>query len=245
MRLNTDTYIKFLQALREKSASTQHVYTAAVLKFYKFNRAGDLIELQEATQCHRHKTQNKVVRFDHGAVEKVITHCESLRPDSSSALKTLENLRDRALVLTLADTGLKISEACALKLGDMDWKEQRAILGQENNDAVVRFSRRAVRALTEYLEARASVVQNSQVPYAAQPLFAPHDRSASKKMRPITTSRRPLPHPSHPARDRRVLHLTVNRTLRCAAPEYPDRSPPGWAHALPFPHPLAFPASPG
>jgi integrase/recombinase XerC len=185
--LNTATYIKFLQALREKSASTQRVYTTAVLKFYKFNRAGDLIELQEATQRYRHKTQNRVVRFDRDAVGKVITHCESLGPDSSSVRKTLVNLRDRAFVLTLADTGLRISEACALKLGDMDWKEQRAIISKGNSEVIVRFSRRSLQALTEYLAARAPVEPDSRVPYSAQPLFARHDIRASKKIHPITS----------------------------------------------------------
>ena len=34
--LSTATYIEFLASLRDKSSSTQRVYTTAVLKFYKF-----------------------------------------------------------------------------------------------------------------------------------------------------------------------------------------------------------------
>jgi site-specific recombinase XerD len=175
--LNTSTYIDFLQSLQAKSSSTQRVYTTAVLKFYRFCKAGNLTELQEATQHYRRKSANKVVRFNREIVEKVIT---------TSSRKTLENLRDRAFVLTLADTGLRISEACLLKRGDIDWKERHAILSQSSSEAIVRFSNRAIRALTEYLDARAHVEPNSRVPPAAQPLFARHDIRASKKIRPIT-----------------------------------------------------------
>ena len=89
-------------------------------------------------------------------------------------------------MLTLADTGLRISEACLLKRGDMDWKDQRAMLSQSNNDAAIRFSNRSIGALTEYIEARAHVEPNSRVPQAVQPLFARHDIRASKRIRPIT-----------------------------------------------------------
>lgn len=184
--LSTDIYIKFLTAIKDKSPSTQRVYTTAVLKFYKFCKARNLAELQEVTQHFKRKSANKVVRFNRAAVEKVIAYCASLGIDSSSFLKTLEKLRDRAFVLTLADTGLRISEACLLKRGDMDWDEQRATLRQSNSDAVVRFSNRSIRALTEYLKVRTHVEQNSRLPHADQPLFARHDIRASKKIRPIT-----------------------------------------------------------
>ena len=112
----------------------------------------------------------------------------SLNGDSSSSpLETLEALRDRAFVLTLADTGLRISEACSLKRGDIDWLEQRAvIIGKGDKQAVVYFSNRCIQALKAYLHARANVEPNSRIPLGSQPLFARHDIRASKKIRPIT-----------------------------------------------------------
>ena len=127
------------------------------------------------------------MRFNRENVEKVIVYCESLSEHTSpSPLKSLEALRDRAFVLTLVDTGLRISEACSLKCGDIDWNEQRAILSQDDNEAVVRFSNRSIRALNQYLDARKHVDRISQVPQTSQPLFARHDIRASKKIRPIT-----------------------------------------------------------
>src|SRR5258706_2122218 len=95
--LNTETYIKFLVSLKDKSASTQVVYTTAVIKFYKFCKAGDSVELREATEHYTHKQGQKVVRFNREAVDQVVNYCASLNGN-------LEALRDRAFVLTLVHT---------------------------------------------------------------------------------------------------------------------------------------------
>jgi site-specific recombinase XerD len=186
--LNTATYVEFLASLQNKSPSTQRVYTTAVLGFYRFCKAGNLIDLQEATQYYKRRSGNRVVNFNRDAVEKVIAYCESLTGDTSPSLSTkLEALRDRAFVLTLADTGLRISEACSLKRGDIDWNEKRGFLvGQSDKQTVVRFSNRSIQALTQYLSTRSAVEPNSQKPPSSQPLFTRHDIRASKKIKPIT-----------------------------------------------------------
>ncbi len=184
--LTTEAYKKFLVTLKSKSPSTQRVYTTAVRKFYAFCKAGNPVELKEATDHSTRKQGRRIVNFNREAVEQVIRHCEALQGDDSSRA-SLEALRDRAFVLTLADTGLRISEACALKRGDIDWLEQRAvIIGKGDKQAVVRFSNRAVEALKVYLHARSSVEPNSRKPLASQPLFARHDIRASRTIRPIT-----------------------------------------------------------
>jgi len=187
--LNTTAYIEFLISLQNKSASTQRVYTTAVLKFYKFCKAGNWTELQEATQQYKRKSGKRIVNFNRDAVERVIAYCESLTETTSTSTgAVLEALRDRAFVLTLADTGLRISEACLLKCGDIDWIEKRGIItGQTDKQSVIRFSNRSIRALQEYLHARSSVEPNSQKSPVSQPLFARHDIRASKNIRPITS----------------------------------------------------------
>lgn len=178
--LTTETYRTFLESIKSKSPSTKRVYTTAVRKFYAFYKAGDWFDMKEATDHYTRHQGKRIVNFNREAVEQVIAHCKSLDGD-------LEALRDRAFVLTLADTGLRISEACALKRNDIDWLEQRSIIiGKGDKQAVIRYSNRSIAALKAYLHARSTVEPNSRIPLGSQPLFARHDIRASKKIRPIT-----------------------------------------------------------
>ena len=60
--LNTNTYVKFLVSLKQKSPSTQMVYTTAVLNFYAFCKVGNWAELKEATA---HKNIQVTQRYAH------------------------------------------------------------------------------------------------------------------------------------------------------------------------------------
>jgi len=186
--LNLETYTKFLVSIKSKSPATKRVYTTAVRKFYAFHKAWNPDELKEATEHYTRAHGKRIVNFNREAVETVIAYCESLRAASGSTPReNLEALRDRAFVLTLVDTGLRISEACSLKRGDIDWLEQRSIIiGKGDKQAVVYYSNRCIEALKAYLHARANVEPNSRTPLGSQPLFARHDIRASKKIRPIT-----------------------------------------------------------
>lgn len=180
--LTMENYTKFLHALRDLSPTTQRQYRTAVRNLYNFIGVGDTAKM-DATDRHYISLQGeRLVNFDQEAIERVIQYCEGLTGD-------LLALRDKSFILTLADTGLRISEACALKRGDIDWREQRAvIIGKGNKQAVVRFSNRAIAAIKEYLQARAGVDTNSRSPLASQPVFARHDKSASKKIKRVVPS---------------------------------------------------------
>ena len=89
--------------------------------------------------------------------------------------------------MTLADTGLRVHEACNMRRGDLDRNEQKAIVkGKGNREAVVRFSQRSLQALKDYLDARAKLDGSSGRQLASLPLFARHDKGAGKKVKPIT-----------------------------------------------------------
>jgi integrase len=98
-------------------------------------------------------------------------------------------MRDKAFIITLGDTGLRVHEACNLKRGDIDWNEGKAlIIGKGNRQAIVRFSRRSQKALKEYIQARGELDGKSGKSLGALPLFARHDKGAGFKVKPITTT---------------------------------------------------------
>ncbi len=92
-------------------------------------------------------------------------------------------------MITLADTGLRVHEACNLRRGDVEWHESRAIvIGKGNKEAILRFSKRAIKALQDYLNARAELDGRGGKPLASLPVFARHDKAAGKKVKPISTT---------------------------------------------------------
>ncbi|MDO8754973.1 MAG: tyrosine-type recombinase/integrase, partial [Anaerolineales bacterium] len=180
--LNAETFETFLSAIKDFSPSTKQIWRSAVLGLYTFSKSGDLAEIRGIIKHYTRKQGKRMVNFNREAVEQVIEYCSQLSGD-------LPALRDRAFVLTLADTGLRISEACALKRGDIDWLEARAIIiGKGDKQAVIRFSDRSIQVMREYHTACASIEPNTRLPLKSQPVFARHDIRASKKIKPISAS---------------------------------------------------------
>ena len=107
--------------------------------------------------------------------------------DEELSSAKLRAYRDRAFLLTLADTGLRVHEACKLRRGDIDWNEGRAVvIGKGDKQAVVRFTSRALQSIKDYLSQRATLDGNSGKQLSSLPLFARHDKGAGKKVKPMT-----------------------------------------------------------
>lgn len=180
--LTMDNFVVFLRSIKHLSPATKNQYKTAVIKLYEYHKAADPFELRSIAKHYIRSAKTPLPIFDRDAIEKVISYCDGLRKD-------LIDLRDRAFILTLSDTGLRLSEACSLKRGDVDWREQRAfIVGKGAKPAKVMFSNRSTEALKLYLSERANVEPDSRKPLASQPLFARHDISASKTVKPIKPS---------------------------------------------------------
>ena len=80
-------------------------------------------------------------------------------------------------------------EACNLRRGDLDWQEGKAvIIGKGNQEAIVRFSSRAMNALKDYLNSRAEIDGAIGRALSSLPIFARHDLGAGKRVEPISTT---------------------------------------------------------
>jgi integrase/recombinase XerC len=132
----------------------------------------------------------RLPQFPRDSIDQIVANLIDLKGgEYEDETARMRDLRDRAFLITLADTGLRVHEACGLRRGDLDWNEGRAIIiGKGNKQAVVRFSQRSILALRDYLNVRARLDGVSGRPLAALPLFARHDKGAGKKVKPITTA---------------------------------------------------------
>ncbi len=185
----------FALALKDKSPATERLYLIATAGFYEYLAAERLASpnLPRVRMLIRQRARRpgqRLPQFPHNDIEIVLDYANNIAINrTGDATEHLRDLRDRAFLLTLADTGLRVHEACALLRGNLDWNEGKAmIIGKGDRQAMVRFSRRAISALRDYLAARAALDGASGRPLASLPLFARHDRGAGKKIKPITTA---------------------------------------------------------
>lgn len=212
MELTEDAVSWFAQDLKDYSPATEQLYLTALAGFYEFLVAEQLavINLPRVRLLIHHRSRKPGLRlpqFPQGYIEQIINYAINLANDCVAlAIDRLINLRDRAFILTLADTGLRVHEACQLKRGDLDWNEHKAlVIGKGNRQAVVRFSGRSIKALKDYLNARLELDGASHRPLASLPLFSRHDKGAGKKIKPIST--------------RTGQNIIARRTLEAIGPE--------------------------
>jgi site-specific recombinase XerD len=185
----------FISSLKNYSPSTEQLYLTAVMGFFEFVVSEKLsdINLPRLRLLMKHRVRKpgqRLPQFPQENIDRMLEYAEALKTTPSETdQERLRNLRDRAFLLTLADTGLRVHEACNLRRGDLDWNEGHAIVvGKGNRQAVVRFSRRAQQAIKDYLDARFSLDGTSGRPLASLPIFARHDKGAGNKVSPITTA---------------------------------------------------------
>jgi len=196
----TEDAITWLAAhLKVYASATETLYITAVKGFYEYLSAERIadVNLPRLRLLIRQRTRRPGIRlpqFPADDIERLLRHISDpatipvYTGDDSENLR-LREMRDRAFMLTLADTGLRVHEAVALRRGDIDWNEGRAvIIGKGDKQAVVRFSTRSMNALKDYLLLRSSLDGGSGRPLASLPLFARHDKGAGKKIKPVTTT---------------------------------------------------------
>lgn len=208
--LSEDAVGWFATSLKGLSPATEQLYLQATSRFYSFLVAErlsspNLPRVRMLIQQRSRKTGQRLPQFPRDSIEKVLAYMQdspSPTPISepaegderrqladASETERLRWLRDRAFLITLADTGLRVHEACNLRRGDMDWNEGRAIIiGKGDKQAVIRFSTRSMAALKEYLHARAKLDGAAGRPLQSLPLFARHDKGAGRKVKSITTA---------------------------------------------------------
>jgi site-specific recombinase XerD len=189
----------FAAWLKDYAPATEQLYLQAAVGFYEFLAAEglstpNLHRVRQLVRMRGRKTGQRLPQFPREAIEQILA--AMLNPESqiqNEAAETdaerLRFLRDRAFLVTLADTGLRVHEICALRRGDVDWNEGRAvIIGKGDKQAVIRFSSRSLTAIKAYLTVRARLDGGSGRPLGSLPLFARHDKGAGKKVKPMTTA---------------------------------------------------------
>lgn len=193
LKLKEDIISWFAHDLKNYSPASEQLYIVAAKGFIEYLVAEELVDmnLSKVQLLIRQRTRKPGIRlpqFPFEDIQRIIRYLENMEiPSTDDEKEHLRMLRDKAFLLTLADTGLRVHEACALRRGDLDWNEGKAmVIGKGDRQAVVRFSRRSQGALKAYTQARGKLDGKSGRPLSALPLFARHDKGAGAKVKPIT-----------------------------------------------------------
>lgn len=195
--LPDDSIIWMANAVKTYSPATEKLYLTAITGFFEHLVAArlsspNLPRIRMLIRQRSRRYGQRLPQFPRESIEKVIDYAKHNLIINNSTAKfndSLINLRDRAFLITLAETGLRVHEACNLRRGDIDWNEGKAIIiGKGDQQAVIRFSTNSLNALRDYLSTRSKIDGNTHRPLASLPVFARHDRGAGKKVLPITTT---------------------------------------------------------
>jgi len=185
----------FISNLKQLSPATERLYLTSLTGFYEYMAAENILNVNLAKirlliKQRARRPGIRLPQFPKYAIEDVLVHAESLhtRP-YDDVQEQYRNYRDRAFLLTLADTGLRIHEACGLRRGDIDWNTHQAVvIGKGDYEAVIRFSNRSIKALKEYLSKRAQMDGTTGKAISSLPVFARHDKGAGNRIKPLSTT---------------------------------------------------------
>ena len=179
--------------------ATEQLYLQAVKGFYEYVDSERLADINQSRvhvlmrQRSRRRPGIRFPQFPMDDIQSLLEKVENVEnltipiDDEELASVKLRAYRDRAFLLMLADTGLRVHEACKLRRGDIDWNEGRAVvIGKGDKQAVVRFTSRALQSIKDYLSQRATLDGNSGKQLSSLPLFARHDKGAGKKVKSMT-----------------------------------------------------------
>jgi len=193
--IHEDFISKFAADLKSYSPNTEQLYLTAATGFFEYLAAESLAEinlprLRMLIKRRARRTGQRLPQFPKQDIQEVLNYAQSLSlQPTETKRQRLQLLRDRAFIITLAETGLRVHEACNLRRGDLDWQEGKAvIIGKGNQESVVRFSTRALTALRDYINTRAEVDGAYGRSLTSLPIFARHDLGAGKRVEPISTT---------------------------------------------------------
>ncbi|HKL78355.1 MAG TPA: tyrosine recombinase XerC [Gammaproteobacteria bacterium] len=141
---------------RGRSARSLHRVLSSLRTFYRYLIRERLAAANPAEQVPAPRADRKLPR--------------TLAPEQASALLdrpaaqgTLEELRDQALFELLYSSGIRVSEAAGLDVGDVDRTTGEArVLGKGQKRRIVPVGRKALAALAAYLPVRAEQVASGE-----------------------------------------------------------------------------------
>ncbi|AQU02571.1 hypothetical protein B1774_00320 [Dehalococcoides mccartyi] len=137
----------YLVKLQERNNPTSVLdYYKAVKRFFNWLIEEGVLSKSPLATIKPPRIEQKVIRpFTKQQIEDLLTTCG----DSPTGL------RNRAMILTMLDTGLRVSEMAAIQLKDVDFdKETIIVMGKGAKQRIVRIGHKTQESILRYLLTR-------------------------------------------------------------------------------------------
>ena len=139
---------RFLGDLRQRGASSayQHRRHREVKTFFSWCRRMDYVADNVFAKVPLVRLEQQIrPPFSPDEIQRLLDSLDG---------STLPGCRNYALILFLLDSGVRVSECVSIRLDDVDWERQRALVRETKNkhDRWVGFGERTARAIGDYVE---------------------------------------------------------------------------------------------
>ncbi len=136
----------YLGRFTHHSLESRHRYFREVRCFFNWLVAADYLKETPFRSLHNVRLPQKIVQpFNGEEIARLLACCDS---------ETVAGARDRAIVLTLLDTGVRVGELVRVTVEDFDFERQRLriLYGKGNKQRIVRFGSQCQQAVEHYIQ---------------------------------------------------------------------------------------------
>lgn len=154
---NIRSYLRYLDQKKYKNNSVSR-HLSSLRTFYSYLVNEELIETNIFKSISSPKKSKKLPNFlQYNELEQMLNICDD----------TPLGIRNRLIIETLYDTGLRVSELINIKLEDISLKSKEIrVIGKGNKERIVYFGEYEIDVLTKYLnEARPLLLKNKTNKY--------------------------------------------------------------------------------
>ena len=146
--ISTNHIRSFLLQLQERnSAKSVADYYRVIKRFFNWMVEEEILEYSPMAKIKSPRVPETLIKpFTEQHIKSILLLCDE---------HTRTGIRNKAIILMLLDTGLRLSELANIQLSDMDLdNETLTVMGKGNRQRVVRIGRGAQKALLTYLLSR-------------------------------------------------------------------------------------------
>jgi integrase/recombinase XerC/integrase/recombinase XerD len=138
----------FLLRLQEHNcAKSVHDYYRVLKRFFNWMVEEDILQYSPMTKIKPPRVPETIIKpFTDSHIRGILLLCDE---------HTRAGIRNRAIILMLLDTGIRLNELANIQLADLDLDNETVIvMGKGNRQRMVRIGKVAQKALLQYLLSR-------------------------------------------------------------------------------------------